>query len=159
MMFDPTKPLLRDNSQTTLRGSADPFSLSFRGYGTDVSNPYSVGSMANDTFANTPVLDFSRIAESAPSIWDQILGKDGKAGYANTAMNVVGGLGNMWLGYQGLKNSRDALNFQKDQWNFNKKGQTAMHNSALADRQAGRLAASPTAGFASVADYMKQYGV
>lgn len=97
--------------------------------------------------------------ENPMSALDKWLGKDGKAGYANTAMNVVGGLGNMWLGYQGLQNSRDALKFQKEQWDFNKKGQVALHNSALADRQNARIAANPNAGFASVADYMKQYGV
>lgn len=120
-----------------------------------------------DSFSKMPGLDSLNLKlpdaniAAGPSMFDSWFGKDGKAGYANTAMNIVGGLGNLFLGYQGLQNSRRAYDLQRQQVLQNLDGQKKSHNLMVEQQYKNGLLANPnnTYGYESVADYMKKYGV
>lgn len=94
-----------------------------------------------------------------------IFGKDGKMGYANTALNLGQGLFSLWSGYQGLKQMRESAKLQRDQFAFNKAGLTSDYNSKLENKQRNMIAGlggsanAQAMGVASIADQMKKYGV
>ena len=74
---------------------------------------------------------------------------------------ILGGVGSLYGMYNARKTgqlARDQLNFTKDSFNRNFEAQAKTTNAQLADRQNARHARDPKA-HASVADYMKKYGV
>lgn len=150
------------NNVSPITGSElTPYSLDFSNLG--LPDGYSLSPMNTGSFPSLDSLNLKMpdVNTPGPSMFDSWFGKDGKAGYANTAMNIVGGLGNLYLGYQGLQNSREALKMQKEQWAFNKAGQTKAHNMQVEQQYRNGLLANPnnTYGYESVADYMKKYGI
>ena len=86
--------------------------------------------------------------------------KDGVTtqGWGAPALGIASGLSSAWLGAKQYGLAKDQLAASKDQFNKNYAAQQKTTNSALADRQAARVASNPTA-YASVGDYMKQYGI
>lgn len=83
----------------------------------------------------------------------------GPQGWVSPVIDTFSGLANSWTGMQQLGLAEDAFKEQKKMNRLNYTAQANMTNSQLADRQAARIAASPGSNFASVEDYMKQYGV
>lgn len=65
---------------------------------------------------------------------------------------------NAYNSYKQNKLAKEQFNFAKDSFNRNFEASAKTTNAALADRQATRVARDPSA-YASVADYMKKYGV
>lgn len=70
---------------------------------------------------------------------------------------LQGGLG-AYLGFQNLGIAKDTLAQNKRQFDLNFGAQQKLTNARLADRQAARVAANPTA-YAGVAEYMKGNGI
>jgi hypothetical protein len=62
--------------------------------------------------------------------WNFFKGKEGGSDFANTAAGL-GSLANVYFGYQGMKNAKDALNLQKEQYNY-LKDREAKHDTAKA---------------------------
>jgi hypothetical protein len=88
---------------------------------------------------------------------------DSKTGMKNQGLFDMGlgaaqGLMGAYLGFQNLGIAKDTLNQNKRAFDLNFSAQRNLTNSRLADRQAARVAANPTA-YASVADYMKTNGI
>ena len=79
-------------------------------------------------------------------------------GWGTPAIGAASALMNGYLGMQNYNLAKDQFDFQKSAFNKNWAAQSKMTNASLADRQAARVAANPTA-YQSVGDYMKQYGV
>lgn len=79
-------------------------------------------------------------------------------GWGGTALSGIGALGNAFLSMQQYGLAKDTLNENKRQFQLNYDNQVKSTNSRLEDRQAARVASSPTA-YQSVGDYMKKYGV
>lgn len=75
--------------------------------------------------------------------------------YAGMALSGIQTGFNIWQGMNQLKMAKDQLNFTKDAFNKNYAAQRQATNTALADRQAARVAANPNA-YQSVGEYMKQ---
>ena len=94
---------------------------------------------------------------------DKLLGyQDGEVfnpGYLKTGVDVVGGIGNLYLGMKQYGLAKDQFAENKRQYNQNFEVQKNLTNSALADRQRGRLAAQPNANHPSLSEYMSKYGV
>ena len=65
-------------------------------------------------------------------------------GALGTGATALSGLAQAWLGFQNLNQAKDQLAFQKDSFNKQYDAQKTTTNTALADRQARRVAASPT---------------
>ena len=107
----------------------------------------------------------SNSAPPTSNLMTDIFGKDGKMGYANTALNLGQGLFSLWSGYQGLKQMRESAKLQRDQFAFNKAGLTSDYNSKLENKQRNMIAGlggsanAQAMGVASIADQMKKYGV
>lgn len=111
-------------------------------------------------------------ATQDPSIWSGIsnwmdssgfLGKklgDGTQiqGWGMPALSAASGLTNAFFGAKQYNLAKDTLDQNKKQFQLNFDAQKKTTNSALADRQASRVAANPGA-YQSVGDYMKQYGI
>lgn len=112
-----------------------------------------------------PGLGGNNVASPTSNLMTDIFGKDGKMGYANTALNLGQGLFSMWSGYQGLKQMRESARLQREQFDFNKKGLTSDYNSKLERKQQntilglGGSANAQAMGIPSVAEQMKKYGV
>lgn len=79
-------------------------------------------------------------------------------GWGAPALNIASGLSSAWLGAKQYGLAKDQLASSKDQFNKNYAAQQKTTNAALSDRQAARVASNPGA-YASVSDYMKQYGI
>lgn len=95
--------------------------------------------------------------------WGSLLGKtnaDGSkvASAGSLGLGAAQGLMNGWMGMQQLKLGKESLAASKDQFAKNFAAQQKTTNAQLADRQAARVAANPTA-YQSVGDYMKQNGI
>lgn len=63
-----------------------------------------------------------------------------KNGNAQTALGGIQALGSAYLGFQQLKQAKDALNFQKKSYNTNLTNSTQSYNTSLEDRINGRTA-------------------
>lgn len=79
-------------------------------------------------------------------------------GWGGLALGGATALGNLFMGMRQYGLAKDQLNFSKDAFYKNFNAQRNTTNSALADRQAARVASNP-GGYESVGDYMKKYGV
>lgn len=79
-------------------------------------------------------------------------------GFGAPLLGVATGLSNAWMGMKQYDLAKDSLAASKDQFAKNFGAQQKTTNAALADRQAARVASNPGA-YASVSDYMKQYGI
>lgn len=162
-----TPPLLRAPNTNLNQGANNPFSLSFTSYGKDYSNPYSLSS-TQPTLWDSPVLNFDTGAAPTSTFMSDWFGKDGKAGYANTAMNLIGGGVGM---YTGIK----ALGMAEDQFKFNmenilrdraiKEGMLA-RTVALQDQNRAAARGYPSTNqnipsipnIPSISEQMKRYG-
>ena len=125
-----------------------------------------------DTSSLVPVGMPNVSATPAPSMWDGlsswmnnsgVLGKtlaEGTKvqGWGMPALNLASGLTNAFFGQKQYQLAKDTLDQNKKQFQLNFDAQRKTTNSALADRQASRVAANPGA-YQSVGDYMKQYGI
>ena len=106
--------------------------------------------------------DIPNVTPVAPTsnLWDGFLQQrnvDGtiSGGWGAAAIGIGQGLMNGWLGMQQLDLAKDTLAFNKDTFKKNYDAQRQATNTALADRQAARVAANPGA-YQSVGDYMNQ---
>ena len=79
-------------------------------------------------------------------------------GWGGMALGGASALANLFMGMQQYGLAKDQLAFSKEAFNKNFEAQRNSTNSALADRQAARVASNP-GGYESVGDYMKKYGV
>lgn len=86
--------------------------------------------------------------------------KDGitSQGWGAPALGLASGLASAWMGAKQYNLAKDSLAASKDQFAKNFGAQQKTTNAALNDRQAARVASNPGA-YASVSDYMKQYGI
>lgn len=101
---------------------------------------------------------------AAPSTWfTDWFGKDGKMGYANTAMDIGKGVFGMWAGMKGLGLAKDQFNMQKQVTNLNMDMMKKNYNQTLEGKQRNMIAAmgqdeAAKQGILSVADQLKKYG-
>jgi len=115
-------------------------------------------------FKQSPVMPGNPDAEVGElSLLDRLMGyQDGKVfnpGYLKTGVDVLGGIGNLYLGMKQYGLAKDQFAENKRQYNQNFEVQKNLTNSQLADRQRGRLAAQPNANHPSLSEYMSKYGV
>lgn len=106
-------------------------------------------------------MDVDRVAEGANEILDKGAASWDKMSFGERGSAILGGaqsVYNMYNSYKQGKLAEDQFKFTKDSFNRNFDAAAKTTNSALADRQATRVARDPTA-YASVNDYMKKYGV
>ena len=82
------------------------------------NDPLSIGADGN--------IDFSRLMQNNPSNFSNMLG------WANVGLQGLGTLGNIWGGLQMLKQSKQALELQRDAFEFNKTGTTTNFNNRVA---------------------------
>lgn len=146
--------------------------------------PFPLTSTPLAPVTNTAVVDWSALPNSAmsgmpnitetinPSMWSSMqnwmkdsgfLGStDAKGiqtqGWGMPALGAMAGLGNAFMSMKQYGVAKDTLNENKRQFELNYDAQRKTTNSALADRQAARVAAS-SSSYQSVADYMAQYGI
>lgn len=129
--------------------------LDFSQLGPLGTNPAALGSM--------PAVN------AAPmSWWDQLmatpLGTTTNAngiktqGLFDMGLGAAQGLMGSYLGFQNLGIAKDTLAQNKRQFDLNFGAQQKTTNARMADRQAARVAANPTA-YQSVSDYMKGNGI
>jgi len=133
------------------------------------------GNMAPMAMPTIPMMD--SVSAQQPGLFDRIVSSvgdwfhntpftttlDTKNGMKTQGMFDMGlgaaqGLLGAYLGFQNLGIAKDTLNQNKRAFDLNFNAQRNLTNSRLADRQAARVAANPTA-YASVADYMKTNGI
>lgn len=98
-----------------------------------------------------------------PGFMDKMLGYRGAdgtqfAGWGGMALGAASGLMNGYTGLQQLSLFKDQLAQSKKQFDLNFGAQQKLTNSRLADRQAARVAANPTA-YESVGSYMAKNGI
>ena len=149
---------------------------SIMGYGA-MSQPV-IGELSGITGANglpNAGVDLSNWGVAAPSgisgwgsginDWLQNSGFLGKTengvttqGWGGAALGVAQGLGNTFMGMKQYGLAKDQLAQSKKQFDLNFGAQQKTTNSALADRQAARVASNPGA-YQSVGDYMKKNGI
>jgi hypothetical protein len=79
-------------------------------------------------------------------------------GWGGTAIGVLQGLGNAWMGMKQYGLAKDQLAQSKKQFELNFGAQQKTVNSQLEDRQRARVASNPSA-YQSVGDYMKKNGI
>lgn len=86
------------------------------------------------------------------SIWDTFLSNRNSQGWGGLALGATSGLVNSFLGWQQLRQAKDALATSKDQFERNYAANRQLTNSRLEDRQRARVASNP--GYESVGSYM-----
>lgn len=79
-------------------------------------------------------------------------------GWGGLALGAAQGVMNGWLGMQQLDLAKDALSFNKEQFNKNYAAQRQTTNTALEDRQRARVASNAGA-YESVGSYMNNNGI
>lgn len=79
-------------------------------------------------------------------------------GLFDMGLGAAQGLMGSYLGFQNLGIAKDTLAQNKRQFDLNFGAQQKLTNSRLADRQAARIAANPTA-YTPVAEYMAKNGI
>lgn len=79
-------------------------------------------------------------------------------GWGGTALGVVQGIGNAFMGMKQYGLAKDQLAQSKKQFELNFGAQQKTTNAALEDRQAARVASNPGA-YTSVGEYMKKNGI
>ena len=138
---------------------------SMGGYGASpltANNPVNAMGGAG-AFKSSPVMPGNPAGGGEISWLDKLLGyQDGEVfnpGYLKTGVDVVGGIGNLYLGMKQYGLAKDQFAENKRQYNQNFEVQKNLTNSQLEDRQRGRLAAQPNAGNPSLSEYMSKYGV
>ena len=77
---------------------------------------------------------------STPQTGGGILGWLGNYQNLGTAVQGIGTLAQAYLGYQGLKNAKEALGLQKEAFNANLNNSIQTYNTSLEDRIRGRTA-------------------
>ncbi len=95
---------------------------------------------------------------NSPSFLDGMIGSKDAPGWGGLALNAAQGLGNMWMGYKGLKNAQDTLKENRRQFDLNWGAQAKTTNAQLAGQHSARLAAGGV-NYSSLNDYMKKYGI
>ena len=120
-------------------------------------NPSSI--MAPQALSNMSV-DFSSFQPVAQSNgWlgqaNQFLGQN--APLINMGLTGLTGISSAFNNFNQNKLAKDALNFQKQQYNTNLANTRKLTNMELSDRQERRVSANPNAE--SVDSYMKKWGV
>ncbi len=81
-------------------------------------------------------------------------------GWGSLALGSAQALGGLFMGMKQYGIAKKTFNENKRQFQLNWDANRNLINAQLADRQAGRIAASgPDGRHASVADYMAQYGI
>ena len=81
-------------------------------------------------------------------------------GWGSLALGSAKALGGLFMGMKQYGLAKKTFNENKRQFQLNWGANRDLTNAQLADRQAGRIAASgPDGRHASVADYMAQYGI
>lgn len=136
-------PTIDPGKSVMFQSGSLPEHLSSFGMGTDLS----MGSAYQPSMFE----NFGTFMKSA-------IGTKDNPGWGNLALGTVAGLANMYMGMKQYGLAKSSLDENKRQFNMNYDAQKNLTNSQLADRQAGRLAASPGM-HESVADYMAKYGV
>ena len=137
----------------------------FMGYSKPAASSNGIFDMGMPTnIANQPVINSASLVDSSGgnglgNLWGALGSTDANGnktqGWGGLA---VGGLQtgfNIWQGMNQLKMAKDQLNFTKDAFNKNYAAQRQSTNTALADRQAARVASNAGA-YQSVGDYMNQ---
>lgn len=79
-------------------------------------------------------------------------------GMATPTLNAASSIFNAYMGLKQYGLAKNQFAESKRQFGLNFDAQKRTTNAALADRQSARLASNPTA-YASLADYMSQYGI
>lgn len=128
---------------------------SLSGIGYDPTSLASIQNFGLPSFGSTPA--------PASNMWTDIFGKDGKAGYANTALDLVKGGFGMWAGMKGLGLAKDQFNMQKQVTNLNMDMMKKNYNQTLEGKHRNMIAAmgqdeAAKQGILSVADQLKKYG-
>ena len=100
---------------------------------------------------------------SGGGLWGALPGYNDKGqvtsqGWGGMALGAANGIFNAYMGLKQYGLAKDQFAESKRQFGLNFDAQKRTTNAALADRQAARLASNPGA-YASVADYMSQYGI
>lgn len=80
-------------------------------------------------------------------------------GWGGMALGAANGIFNAYMGLKQYGLAKDQFSEARKQFGLNYDAERNTTNSALADRQAARIAANPNGGYASVADYMAKYGI
>lgn len=111
-------------------------------------NPWMQSPDALTGFGGTALGSQAAAPNSMFSGLSGLLGDHGK-----TILGGLGSLGSMWMGMRQYGLAKDALDFQKEQYERNFQAQAQMTNSRLRDRQIARNAVS-SGGHQSVDDYM-----
>lgn len=125
------------------------------GIGYDPTSLASIKNFGLPSFGNTPA--------PTSNVWADIFGKDGKMGYANTAIDLGKGIFGMWAGMKGLGLANDQFNMQKQVTNLNMDMMKKNYNQTLEGKQRNMIAAmgqneAANQGILSVADQLKKYG-
>lgn len=104
----------------------------------------------------------------ASNAWTDWFGKDGKLGYANTAMDLGKGLFGMWAGIKGMQRANEQFAFNKENILRDRSIKEGMLARSVALQDQNRAAArgyTPTNQSATnipsipiLADQMKKYG-
>lgn len=136
-------------------GITDTNTPSLGGIGYDPTSLASIQSFGLPSFGGTQA--------PASNMWTDIFGKDGKMGYANTAMDLGKGIFGMWAGMKGLGLAKDQFNMQKQVTNLNMDMMKKNYNQTLEGKQRNMIAAmgqeqAANQGILSVADQLKKYG-
>lgn len=125
-------------------------------YGSLYGMPAYRAKMDNPTFVG------SGAPGATPDFWSlkAFIGDKGNPGWGSLALGSAQALGGLFMGMKQYGIAKKALNENKHQFRLNWDANRNLTNAQLADRQAGRIAASgPDGRHASVADYMAQYGI
>lgn len=145
-------------------GITDTNTPSLGGIGYDPTSLASIQSFGLPSFGGTQA--------PASNMWTDIFGKDGKGGYANTAMDLTKGLVGMGLGIKGMNMAKEQFAFNKANilYDRNKRNEMYEHtrNLQAQNREAARGYTLPNQSvpstnstpnaIPSIADQMKRYG-
>lgn len=151
-----------ENNINGLSGSSSDFMRSFNNWNPKESYLGNSDFLHNNSQMN---LGIPSISPSAPSSdwFGNWFGKDGKMGYANTALDLGKGIFGMWAGMKGLGLAKDQFNMQKQVTNLNMDMMKKNYNQTLEGKQRNMIAAmgqneAANQGVLSVADQLKKYG-
>lgn len=79
-------------------------------------------------------------------------------GAVGSAAQALGGIGQLYLGFQANKTARDSLNFQREAYQTNLANQIASYNTAITDRARSR-AAQNNSGQAAADAYINENSI
>lgn len=122
-------------------------------------NPQNNINVMENPFGYSPSVPTSA---TSPDFWSLrgLIGDTGNPGWGSLALGSAQALGGLFMGMKQYGIAKKTLNENKRQFQLNWDANRNLTNAQLADRQAGRIAASgPDGRHASVADYMAQYGI